>query len=232
MKIERRLSEGIGGWLTYESHCNKTGLFSERYLSFPIGQILSSVYGSHVHSEYIHPVLKDFAKRSGAKWKVDFAVLNEANEPTVAIESKWVGSTTPSVQSILLDLLRLELLSRKYSTSCIFLLAGRRKRLESLFTSDDFSLRNTSRREAVLSTKARVIRSVSVASNDPHMTAIWRPIFGAWKQLEFPSSIGTQLFHPFPKDCKPDQFQVFSWRVFSPQKKTLFKPINTKALRG
>jgi hypothetical protein len=232
MKIERRLSEGIGGWLTFETHCNKVGLFSERYLSYPIGQILSSVYGSNVHAEYRHPILVDLIDRPGAKCKVDFAVLNDNREPIVAIESKWVGDSVPSIQSVLWDLVRLELLARKFDTSCIFILGGKRKRLESLFASPDFSLKRTARAEAVLPTKTRAIRSVSLVSNDPHMTAIWRPIFGKWRTLEFPSSISTQLFQPFPKDCPLDQYQVFAWRVFSPRKKTVFKPINTKSLRG
>jgi len=232
MKIERRLSEGIGGWLTYETHCNKAGLFSERYLSFPIGQILNSVYGSNVHSEYIHPVLKEFVSGRGAKPKIDFAVLDNEGFPTLAIESKWVGDSTPSVESILWDLVRLELLSRRFGTSCIFLIAGKRKRLEALFQSEDFTLSKTARREAILSTTSRALCHLNLVSTDPHLTELWRPILAKWKTLGFPSKIGTQLFNPFPKECTLEQHQVFGWRVNSPPNQTVFRPIKTKNHRG
>lgn len=45
MKLVRRLVEGVGAWLQFETHCNRRGLFGERYLSVPIGQILGAVYG-------------------------------------------------------------------------------------------------------------------------------------------------------------------------------------------
>ena len=37
--LSRRLTEGTGGWLQYEYQCNRSELFSEKYLSVPIGGI-------------------------------------------------------------------------------------------------------------------------------------------------------------------------------------------------
>jgi len=228
MNIERRLAEGIAGWLLFEDHCNKTGLFSEKYLSFPIGQILSSVYGSNVHAEFIHPIISQFSTGPGAKPKVDFAVLNDAKIPTLAIETKWIGKVSPSIESILWDLIRLETLSRHYSTSCIFILGGRKKNLETFFNTDDFRLKNSAHPNPILSTNHLGLKGLSTLSTDPTVIEMWRPLMKKWQTLQMPSKIGTQLFKPFPKDCKSDQFQIYSWRIYSAPNKTLFKPQNTK----
>lgn len=228
LKIERRLSEGIAGWLFFEEHCNKTGLFSERYLSFPIGQILSSVYGSNVHSEYIHPIISSFSKGRGAKPKVDFAVLDENKKPTLAIETKWIGQSVPSIQSVLWDIIRLESLAREYNTSCIFILGGRKKHLEEFFKNDDFTLKNAITPNPILSTKFLGLKSLSIISTDPTVVELWRPLMLKWRDMKMPSKIGTQLFKPFPEVCKSDQFQIYSWRIFSYSNKTIFIPRNTK----
>jgi len=227
MKIERRLAEGIGGWLIFEEHCNKTGLFSEKYMSFPIGQILSSIYGSNVHSEYIHPVISRYSKGRGAKPKIDFAVIDQ-KKPILAIETKWIGQSIPSVESILWDLVRLETLSREFNTSCIFILGGRKKNLESFFKSDGFSLRKSSRPNPILSTKSLGLKGLNIISPDPTLVALWRPLVTQRRSLIFPSKIGTQLFKPFPAECKSDQFQIYCWKIFSSPNKTLFQPKNTK----
>lgn len=232
MKIERRLAEGIGGWLFFEEHCNKTGLFSERYLSFPIGQILSSVYGSNVHAEYIHPIISTFSKGRGAKPKIDFAVLNEKQEPTLAIETKWIGQTTPSVESILWDLIRLESLSRYYNTSCIFILGGRKKHLDAFFKTEEFSLKKAAYPNPILSTKALGLKPLNIVSTDPTVLSLWRPLMTRWRDMQMPSKIGTQLFKPFPEVCKSDQFQIYSWRIYTLPNKTLFVPKNTKIYKS
>lgn len=232
MKIERRLSEGIGGWLTFEQHCNKAGLFSERYLSFPIGQILNSIYGSNVHSEYIHPIISKYSTGRGAKPKVDFAVLNDLREPILAIETKWIGQSVPSVQSILWDLVRLESLSSVYNTSCIFILGGKRKKLLSLFNSVDFRMKKAARPNPILSTSALGIKSLNIVSNDPGFLSTWKPLLKNWQSMPFPSKIGTQLFNPFPANPTLEQFQIYSWRIYSVANKTTFIPSNTTIYRG
>ncbi|HQU22537.1 MAG TPA: hypothetical protein PKW08_13190 [Flavobacteriaceae bacterium] len=232
MKIERRLAEGIGGWLIFEQHCNKSGLFTERYLSFPIGQILSSIYGSNVHSEFIHPIISKYSTGRGAKPKVDFAVLNDDREPILAIETKWIGQSIPSVQSILWDLVRLESLASEYGTSCIFLIGGKKKKLQSLFNSSEFKMKKSARPNPILSTQSLGLKTLSIVSNDPGHLSTWRPLTKKWQNMPFPSKIGTQLFKPFPADCTLEQYQVYGWRIYKADNKTTFVPKNTKIYRG
>ncbi|WP_448702378.1 hypothetical protein ACFGVR_08500 [Mucilaginibacter sp. AW1-3] len=231
MNIERRLTEGVAGWLFFEDHCNKSGLFSERYMSFPIGQILNSVYGSHVHAEYIHPVLSQYSLGRGAKPKIDFAVLNAQHQPELAIETKWIGQTIPSVESILWDLIRLETLSRQLNTNCIFMLGGRRKDLEVLFASEEFRLKKSAHPRPILHDKYLGLSSVSVMSTDPAVVNMWRPIMRKAQTMGVPTKIGTQLTKPFPIECKSDQFQVYCWKVFKTANASVFIPKNTKYYR-
>jgi hypothetical protein len=37
----RLMTTGVGSWLGFESACDRSGLFSEKYLTTAIGQILS-----------------------------------------------------------------------------------------------------------------------------------------------------------------------------------------------
>jgi hypothetical protein len=232
MKIERRLAEGIGGWLIFEQHCNKVGLFSERYLSFPIGQILSSIYGSNVHSEFIHPVINKYVTGRGAKAKVDFAVLNDSMEPTLVIETKWIGQTAPSIQSILWDLIRLESLASEYNSSCIFILGGKKKKLQAFFNSSDFQMRKSARPSPILPTTHRSLSTLNLTSDDPGHLSTWRPIMKKWQEMPFPNKIQTQLFKPFPADCTLEQYQIYSWRVSAAENKNNFIPKNTTIYRS
>jgi hypothetical protein len=201
MKIERRLSEGIGGWLIFEQLCSKTGVFSEKYLSFPIGQILSSVYGSNVHSEFIHPILKNHIIGPGAKPKVDFAVLNNEQKPIIAIETKWIGNSIPTVTSLMWDILRLGLLSQHFGTECIFLLGGRKRNLNKYFTKQKFKVKQGLHSSPILSTKSREVFGVQIITGKTDLINKWYKILSNWQSVEFPHRLNTQLFDPFPMEC-------------------------------
>jgi hypothetical protein len=155
-------------------------------------------------------------------------VLDQNKTPTLAIETKWIGEVTPSVESILWDLIHLETLSRQYNTSCFFILGGRKKHLESFFKTDDFSLKHAAYPNPILSTQALGLKPLNIISTDPTVLALWRPLMTKWRDMQMPSKIGTQLSKLFPEICKADQFRIFCWRIFSLHNKTVFVPKNTK----
>src|SRR5262245_51814972 len=138
METERLLAEGIGGWLQYEFACHRAGLFNERYLAVPISQVLNSVFGLPVHSEYVHPVLARERTGPGRRPEVDFAVVDSQGRPRCVVESKWCGVNGLSAEQIIWDLLRLELVSEDTGADAYFLLAGRRKHLDRFFESKAF----------------------------------------------------------------------------------------------
>ena len=104
MRMGRRLTEGVGAWLMFEFSCDRSGLFSEKYLSQPIGQILSAVSGDRVIAEYRHTPLAQFMRGPGRRPEIDFAVCDPFPDVKFAIESKWIGKTIPSVRSIVWDI--------------------------------------------------------------------------------------------------------------------------------
>ena len=137
MKLTRRLVEGLGAWLQFEAHCNRRGLFSERYLSNPIGQILGAVYGSDVHAEEPHPALAGIWNGPGARPRLDFVAF-KSDHVVAAVESKWIGATRPSVRSVLWDLVRLALVAQHCDAQSTFLLGGRKRDLQRFFGTTAF----------------------------------------------------------------------------------------------
>src|SRR5262245_48191599 len=98
MDTERLLALGVGGWLQYEFACHRSGLFNERYLSVPISQVLNSVFGLPVRSEYVHPVLARERNGPGRRPEVDFAVVDAESQLRCVVESKWCGPSGLSTE--------------------------------------------------------------------------------------------------------------------------------------
>ncbi len=109
--IARLLSEGVGSWLHFEATCDRSGLFNEKYLSYPIGQILSARLGDRVQAEFTHPLLAPLMTGSGRRPQIDFAYCDIWPTPTIAVETKWIGRTKVSVEDIIWDLIRLEMIA-------------------------------------------------------------------------------------------------------------------------
>ncbi|MBP1861576.1 hypothetical protein [Rhizobium herbae] len=139
MNYARLLCEGVGSWLQFEHACDRSGLFSEKYLTQPIGQILSARSGNRVRAEYVHPVLSELAKGPGRRPEIDFVVCDPYPSITIAVESKWIGKTKPSVDKIFWDLIRLEMLAHHSKARCFFVLGGMRSDLNSYFKHKLFS---------------------------------------------------------------------------------------------
>jgi len=141
----RVLAQSVGAWLQYEFACGRSTLFNERYMSVPIANALHSLYKHPVHSEYLHPVLAPAKVGPGRRPEVDFASVQKFPSVSCVVESKWVGSNGLTASDILWDLLRLELIAHETGAPAFFVLAGRRKHLETFFQSKAFTGELTSR---------------------------------------------------------------------------------------
>ena len=142
MELARKLAEGTGAWLQYQFACHNSGLFSERFLSEPIGRILASTTTERVIAEHPHPVLAPLSKGPGAKPSVDFVVQDPYPKVRVAVESKWIGQSKPSVSSIMWDLIRLEMIAHAEDADCFFVLGGMKRSLDAYFLQDSFAARH------------------------------------------------------------------------------------------
>jgi hypothetical protein len=148
--IQRRISEGVSGWLLFEFNCERGYIFSEKYLSYPLGQILNSITEYKTRIEINHPCGN---QGKGRPLQVDFALLNDQGDWMYAFESKWIGNNTISLGSMMWDLIRLQNLFRHQpGLKCYFILAGLEKGIKSLLSTFDIThVPNSQKQHAITS---------------------------------------------------------------------------------
>jgi hypothetical protein len=214
VKIARKLSEGIASWLHFEFQCGRANLFNEKYLSNPIGQILTSIYGAKVVAEVNHPVLTEHMMGRGKRPKIDFAVIKDYPEIFVAVETKWIGKSAVKVDDIIWDLIRLELISDKNGADAYFILGGQQKKLQALFTSEAFLApqQNRSPRPVL---KTGEYQSMGLRLDNPPTSRIEtiRSLLNKYPSVEMPAGISTGKPCIYPKQCNQNTYQVYVWKV-------------------
>lgn len=221
MILARKLAEGVGGWLQYEYQCNRSGVFSEKYLSVPVAGILSSLYGRKVFAEVKHPILAPAVSGPGRRPEIDFAVLDPHPEMKVAIESKWVGKGSISVESIIWDVIRLEMIAHYCGARCFFLLGGKRRSLDALFRSTSFTGPDKTKRRTqrpVLRTDRNIICTLGIDSTFECRRAIIKRLMKSHQQTRIPCRVISVRTNPFPNPCQSNQYQVYVWEILTRQK--------------
>lgn len=226
MELARKLAEGTGAWLQYQYACHNSGLFSERFLAEPIGRILSSTTTQHVVAEHPHPVLAPLATGRGAKPSVDFVVLDPYPKVRVAVESKWIGKTKPSVRAIMWDLIRLEMIAHAEGADCFFILGGMKRSLDAYFAQDAFA--GPKPHAPVLHAFKNFKYEVTLAATATHRVPMMKKLFTEYQEVAFPHKIIARRTDPFPYECKASQFQIYVWHVSSKGKRDVFFPKNSK----
>jgi hypothetical protein len=224
MTIARKLSYGTASWLNFEFQCGRGHLFEEKYLSVPIGQILTSQFGENVISEYDHPHLVQYTNGRGKKPKIDF-VVEEGNDVTYAIEVKWAGQTLPKEEDIIWDLIRLELMSHFYNSKAIFIIAGQNKRINKLLESDAFcGCTNDESPRPIL--KTGNFRSMGFKLDNPIQSRIKsiKSLSHNYNGLRFPCKISTKRPVIYPSICNTTDFQVYVWELTNSINRTDFNP--------
>jgi len=234
MNIGRRLAEGVGAWLQFETHCNRAGLFSEKYLSNSIGQILGAVYGSGVIAEYLHETLAAQMKGRGKRPRLDFGVVNADGETVVVVESKWIGKTKPNVVDIIWDILRLEMIvAQSNLTRAFFVLAGKKQKLSSFFESTDFrGPKGDLQRRPILSYKGGGRYKLPLRPIQHFRVPLLRQLFARESGVIVPEEVFTKRFKPFPENCINKQYQVFVWEVLNNPDRTTFDPQTSPRLKS
>jgi hypothetical protein len=228
MGLARILNEAVGSWLHFEFSCNRSGLFNEKYLSFPIGQVLSARLGSRVHAEFTHPVLAKHMKGRGRRPQIDFAYCESWPIPKIAVETKWIGKTKVSVEDIIWDLIRLEMIAQEYSAECIFILGGRRLDLDVLFASEDFSGgTGADQRRPILHTQSNSRHKLWLVPHDHYRVSLLKNLFEDFQEIEIPHSLSTSRTAPFPPDSPNSQYQLYSWNIHPSPNRMTFRPSNS-----
>jgi hypothetical protein len=232
MNLTRRLTEGVGAWLHFEFCCHRSGLFNERYLSSAVGQILSSTYGERVHAEFEHPILAPLMMHGGRRPSLDFAYCENYPQIALAVETKWAGSSHTTVESVVWDLIRLEMVAHHHGADCVFILAGKHRDLINFFETVKFSgPSNTPGVTSILRTTSNSKVSLSLLPDKHYRISLFRRIFATLQQTPIPHRIITRRSDPFPSDCKNNQFQAYAWEILSAPGRQEFTPANIKHYR-
>jgi len=226
MELARKLAEGVGSWLQYQYACHNSSLFSERYLTEPIGQILSAHSRTRVIAEHRHPVLAPLAAGRGSKPSVDFVVLDPHPKVKIAVESKWIGQTKPSVRSIMWDLIRLELIAHAEGAECFFVLGGTKRALDAYFKQKEFT-GPKSPHHPVLHAHTNEKFQVNLSPSATYRIAMMKKLFEKYQSTAFPHRIIARRTDPFPPDCKATQYQIYVWHITSKAKRDFFYPKNS-----
>jgi hypothetical protein len=212
MHIARLLSEGVGSWLHFEYCCNRGSLFNERYLAAAVGQILYGRFGKKVLGDYTHPRLGAAASGAGRKPEIDYVVYEPISRKIqIAVETKWAGSSHCTVENIVWDLARLQMVADDTDAKAIFLLAGQKRKLDKLFGHKNFNLPPT--KAPLLHSKSNAINRFELLPSIPERVGLFTKIFSPHQELLIPNRVSTQLHGPFPNGPKADHYQVLAWEV-------------------
>jgi hypothetical protein len=141
LKLARYVAEGVTAKLDFDYACNRGHSFTEYYLHGIVNEILGARTDPNnydVCCGYAPPQLKRVDR--GRNFELDFAILNRKSHSVVlAAETKWAASSHCSVENVLQDLIRLQLIANTdHDAECFFLLSGPRERIERLFRHEIF----------------------------------------------------------------------------------------------
>lgn len=232
MDYAKVLAGGVSGWLRFESACDRTGLFSEKYLTTAIGQILSGRTGNRAIAEYKHPLFASLKQGPGRRPEVDFVVQDTSGKIILGVESKWAGRTNLSTASILWDLIRLELIAHREVARCIFILAGTKRKLDAVFAERAFSdAASKPQRRPVLRYDSNVLHSTPLVPTVAVRIPMLKKLFEPHLELEFPEKIVSRRSAPSPTDAKDRDYQVYAWEILPAASRRTFKPGNSKHYR-
>jgi hypothetical protein len=218
---QEKLAKGLSGWLTFEFNCMRGYLFSEKYLTLPVGQLLLASCKQLVRSEVDHPVLAR-PGRPGRPAQVDFTV-GPQDAPILVVETKWLGDTSPRHSDILWDLVRLELAATHWKCDALFVLAGLHRKVTALFESSGFSYQAGNGKLRTLLPIEDASRSEVRVQHAPatQRRRIEREL-REFDGIGIPSTITCNRPHWHPKACNNLTFSTWVWRIVPSKRRQLF----------
>ncbi|MDL5511179.1 hypothetical protein QSE00_05095 [Arenibacter sp. M-2] len=221
--IQRKISEGVSGWLLFEFHCFRGLLFSEKYLSYPIGQILNSITDFKTQAEINHPLGNG---GQGRPLQVDF-VLSEKAEWKYAVESKWIGHSTISLASLIWDLIRLQNLFSSHSNlKCYFLLAGFDKKIETLFSEIDIYYNKESNKKNEITKISQSKLTFNLNKLDSTTKKYVNEKISKYPKFKLYSKISCKPAHKYPNsETYNMSFSTYTFEVLKPDETLKIKEL-------
>ena len=214
MKFPNKLAAGLNAWLTFEQMCEREPLFSESYLAFPIGQLLNAHYGSALVSEYPHPVLSSLHLGRGKKPSLDFAVLRDDKTVELAIETKWLSTSTTLQRDIIRDLIRLELVANENNSEAWLIVAGLSREFHKLVERSKFQGHSEHAGSDPILPYGKS-RSGRLRLNPPakFRREMLASVLEPFKGVFLSDCIHVTRFGPYPADSAHRNYVTYLWRI-------------------
>lgn len=249
MKEIELITKGVSAFLQYEFCCLRGNLFGESYLTSAVGNILQSLHGGVnrvVLSGYQHPILSAHMKGGGRRPEVDFVVSTyddsnasqrarskgsklantlDVNVLTSAVEAKWAGSSHCTVENVLWDLLRLEMLvNANPKITAILLIAGR--------TDEVNNLQHKQELETLLSFKSGS-KKVEFLPTDSSKRSLLAKLLTdkSIQSLELPTVLQVAATMNSVEMKKGKGFSAIAWQVRPATNRMVFRPEDISTYR-
>lgn len=219
------LAKALCCWLDFQIHCGREQLLSESFMTQPIGDFLMAHYSGYLKPEDDHPQFKQ--AKPGRPKQLDYVLLSrEQRLMDFAVECKWTGSTQPTRQSIVDDVMRLECLRRpagiQGACARFFIVAGGKATVSKVL---DGRINGTGQNPApgflsgyVPTQSSPKLNKVVVKACPVHYRKYFREFSTGYK-LDLPNSYRARLV----ADEAGDAVRVLIWRIASMGKRTTFK---------
>jgi hypothetical protein len=211
-KLRQKISEGLTTWLRFEELCGRGGLFSESYLSLPIAQLLAANIQGEVKGEVNHPVLNS-PPRPGRPAQLDFVVYN-ASKPILCVETKWADDSLVSVRDVVWDCVRLELAAHFYQCDAMFILAGKRARIEKMLLSKAFNPKTkTEKPSLVMGLNGGGRASVTIKAASGIVSKPLHAILQSYPNVNFATKYVCEQGSQIPKESMGDAYTSIVWNI-------------------
>jgi len=217
INIQRKISEGVSGWLLFEFNCFRGYLFNEKYLSYPISQILNSITEYKTQTEINHPCSNN---GQGRPLQIDF-VLNDFHDNwKYAFESKWIGNSMISLEAMLWDLVRLQnLFCYHPEIKCYFILAGFDKKINLLLEKFDICYNKDSIINNGITNVNNTFLIFDLFKLDPSTKTELNNKIIKYPNIKLYSKIRCRPAHRFPKkDLINMSFTTYIFEILKPDK--------------
>ena len=226
---ERELANiamAVNRWLSYQILCGREALLSEAYLGYPLAEYLINRHTGKFETEENHPVLNN--PRPGRPKQIDYVLLTKTKKAIeVAIECKWITTSSYDKQRILNDILRLECVRVDGRHVGRFLLvAGRKDDFDKNFKELQFNIGGGREKftKALLSFSSKKpsksVKPVSAAKFSDYYRR-----FAASFNSSVPRSFKTTLV----SRKTADNIAVCIWQISSVSNRRVFSPPSANA---
>jgi len=213
--IQRKISEGVSGWLLFEFNCFRGYLFNEKYLSYPVGQILNSITEYKTLTEINHPCSNNM---QGRPLQVDFVLTDDKSKWKYAFESKWIGNSMISLGAIIWDLVRLQNLDKHHAEiKCYFILVGFDKKINILLEDFDICHDKTSKKKNKIAKTNSTFLIFDLCELDKTTKDYVNQKIKKYPNFKLYSKIHCKPAHKFPKnDIINMTFTTYIFEILKP----------------